>query len=558
MSSQTPTSTELPELSESDIEFILSNPEYQDGISAVSIADFFGDFKPDDCELFESGGPVVGLPAENVHGLNEAVESIGETNYATPLDGEQPGRSFVRTIAGRFKSGTSFDPSRFDTRTRVIHSLHRCHQETNYGERLSNILFNRPKDDRRSFGGIWAARHNNHIHVVHGCNYASKQCRCLKISDIFGKAFKSKHSNGYAPGDKAELWDHLDSGYGHRQWIVMQNACGNTPIYGGSDFILDQWGEGEQDTHCAGFDDTGPVSGTKRMGDVEGGPEPKKSKTDQVEKPKYIFAIETEIFKQWTKNINKLRTPEILEKYGKQLIFFEKSLDQQFKSLVSITEAKVQNMLLIDIWNTLWDKNPTFGLHSMQSRDQSFEALKIWYTQQSDNKPKELVNWFHQWFDRLTGKKNTILLQGPPNCAKTWVANAWCALGLFVGKIKNHTKNSTFTFGDLGNCRIIFHNECKQPLNNDGGYLEKLKEIYEGQPAAVDVKYKTYAETPYAPVIATCNSYPVENSNEVPAFEERWRKINCRVIPELKDYCHSPCNPMAVFDLVIWAQQLVE
>lgn len=200
------------------------------------------------------------------------------------------------------------------------------------------------------------------------------------------------------------------------------------------------------------------------------------------------------------------------------------------------------------------DPNANFGYTRMATLDDSFNGLKFFF-EQFDNEFSNMIMMFKRWFNHELGKKNTICLIGPPSCGKTWVANAFGKLGLFMGTIGAWNRNDNrFAFNNCVNARIVVHDECKQPLV-DIGYLEKLKEIYAGAEGSVDRKFANDARASGCPVIATCNVFPVQSVEQRAAFAERINYVYCNPVPEMKELCSFPCNPLALVSLIKMVEQ---
>ena len=423
----------------------------------------------------------------------------------------------------------------------------------------------------RSVRGIWAARHNNHIHVQHGCPYTTGRCKCTVITRAFGKP-KPKCQLDTEPvlctsDVKCGMWEHLDEGPGYRKWLFMQNDrgesydfCGDISIPAGQQ----PNGRTEKGTRLEKFSpccdiqtDRGIVRGRlpgEEIDDAADEPVPKKAKPSLYETASAANTLAT---MEWTTSIPAILGHRLMHKDGHTFncVAYRKKVADMLSAMLDVEYQKMQNMTLEDIREMIGD-NPCFGLNRMQTREKSFEALLLWFLQQNNGCPlqtAEMILMFRDWFDKKLGKKNTIMLIGPPSCAKTWLANAFASLGRWRGSILPWNKNgSQFIWQETIKARIVVHDECRQPIT-DVGYLEILKQIYGGTQAQVDKKFECSTLSSGCPVIATCNEYPISNLSEEAAFKTRWNLINVKMVDELKDLTSLPCNPMAIFDIIDWA-----
>ena len=206
------------------------------------------------------------------------------------------------------------------------------------------------------------------------------------------------------------------------------------------------------------------------------------------------------------------------------------------------------------------DKNVVAFGEGYMSRNDSYFLLKgLFLHQRNGNHAKaaELVMMFRKWFDRELGKKNTIILVGEPSCGKTLIAKAFMRLACFWGKITEWSKGNQFIFSGCTTGRIILHDECIQPIE-DMAYLETLKKIYAGECTPINVKYASGQLSCGAPVIGTCNVYPIRNHDKDlrDAMNERITFLDWFGKDFLKGRVYGEVNPRALFDIVDWAEEI--
>lgn len=130
--------------------------------------------------------------------------------------------------------------------------------------------------------------------------------------------------------------------------------------------------------------------------------------------------------------------------------------------------------------------------------------------------------------DKVDSKKNTLLIYGPPSCGKSYLINSLLKVIWNEGNIENATKGgSEFTFQEAYNKRATLWNECSF---NGVKNCDTAKQIWEGSPTAMQVKYKKGTILTRTPVFVTTNRIPWSMyPNEREAFMDRcfmftWRR----------------------------------
>lgn len=464
-------------------------------------------------------------------------------------------------------------PKLFGRGRQVVHQIFRLPNDG--GNRFRERLCGLGTAPNRSVAGVWAARHDNHIHVQHGCPWGGGRCKCSCIRTAFGDpkpgSMQSTEPVLYDDDNAIGMWEHLDEGPGFRKWLFVQNEVGQSfDFCGDFTFPAEQQPNGrtkkgtrlEGKSPCFSLQAsrTTPCQdcdGEQGQDEANGGQQPvpkKQRKTTIFDTASAALELSN---LEWTTSISTLLAHSILHKEGHTFNIITKraEVEKQLMAMLDVEFNKIRFMSIDDIRDVIGG-NPSFGLGKIQTREKSLLALKTWFMGQCDGclfKTSMMILHFRDWFDGLLGKKNTILLIGPPSCAKTWVSQGFQRLGRWCGGILPWNKNgSTFIWQETVNARVISHDECRQPIC-DVGYLETLKQVYAGTQVNVDKKFASASLSSGAPVIATCNFDPVQNSDERSAFDERWTVFNINVIPELKELCSLPCNPMAIFDLIDFA-----
>lgn len=157
--------------------------------------------------------------------------------------------------------------------------------------------------------------------------------------------------------------------------------------------------------------------------------------------------------------------------------------------------------------------------------------------------PKQFVKTCEMVMNRWKPKRNAILLYGEKNCGKTLLMQSICSSVIFYANITTMTGASSFEFADAVGARCILLNE---PNINDRT-VEMVKNVLEGCPATVDVKYQSGCVLDKTPVFITTNKNPICqtacNSIHEPALNARMIRFNMKSFPLLKD-CDAMLNPL--------------
>lgn len=126
-------------------------------------------------------------------------------------------------------------------------------------------------------------------------------------------------------------------------------------------------------------------------------------------------------------------------------------------------------------------------------------------------------------------KRNTFCIWGERNCGKTWFINSLGDLLWNVGSIEaNFNKTSTFPFEDLINKRMAILNE----FNCSPAKKDTCKELFEGQPTSVNVKYQKPQKIHRTPIFITTNNNWLLNFDKVDSDAFRARCFFYRWQPQ--------------------------
>ena len=161
-----------------------------------------------------------------------------------------------------------------------------------------------------------------------------------------------------------------------------------------------------------------------------------------------------------------LQTPDIMHNQDVQnvLTFNMDRVLKYMDNFFRLEASSAKYLKFKDICDQLEDNSVAFTGDGWMNRDDSFAVLKDLMQFQHETNWKLMFLTMIKWFDHdmEPKKKNTWLITGPPDCAKTWFATAWKGLARFTGKILNYTKGGQFCFGGADKGRLILHDECIQ------------------------------------------------------------------------------------------------
>ena len=244
--------------------------------------------------------------------------------------------------------------------------------------------------------------------------------------------------------------------------------------------------------------------------------------------------------------------PIVYDLYGTELVIIKDKVEAKLKAHEELWCG--QGMRTFN-WNyirkILATEDPSFGASDLMSREHSLEVLKFIFKSNFGSTAKERVEFMKQWFDKNTGKRNTILIIGAASSGKTLLATALQRLALFVGNILNYDRNNHFSFMGATNNRLIVHDEVAWPLQAPE-YISRLKEVYGGKRTYVPCKHKADQLTSGAPVIAMANSSTWHHipGPDKDAFHKRIEEWEFNYVIPDKLMLAPSLHPCALFDLV--------
>lgn len=144
----------------------------------------------------------------------------------------------------------------------------------------------------------------------------------------------------------------------------------------------------------------------------------------------------------------------------------------------------------------------------------------------------------YKWGNKETGKRNTILLRGPPNTGKTLVTSAIAKASPFYGMVNKNNEN--FPFNDCTSAMVIWWEEGDMTSK----HVQDAKCLMGGTEVKIDKKSRGQKPVPHTPLMMTTNGEPwvVTGGNTCTrehegALRSRWIRF------EFHKLWHEPCYP---------------
>lgn len=171
--------------------------------------------------------------------------------------------------------------------------------------------------------------------------------------------------------------------------------------------------------------------------------------------------------------------------------------------------------------------------------------------------PGLVAGLFYRWASGMMGKRNTILMYGPPTTGKTVIASAIChAVDPFYGNV--NWNNENFPFNDCVDKLLIWWEEGRITAKN----VEAAKCILGGVSCRVDRKGKESVEISSTPVLITSNldmtavyEGNVVNYNHKGALEDR---MTCLLLKCRLETSFGRVTEEEVFDWFDYGKAVVE
>lgn len=185
----------------------------------------------------------------------------------------------------------------------------------------------------------------------------------------------------------------------------------------------------------------------------------------------------------------------------------------KYKFQDRLAEA-LENYKLIAQQKSYLELLDTVNMRSLEMKNGKYERLfdsvahiKEFFNHNGIDKAEAIKDIF-QWADKELSKKNTIVVQGPPNCGKSLIINS-IVTGMHNVCRANRFDNtgSQFSLQEGATARVWFMDE----VHLQDKFWSTLLILWAGQPVDTDVKNRGHVDIPRVPVIMAFNDHPINN-----------------------------------------------
>lgn len=436
---------------------------------------------------------------------------------------------------------SSIHPNTVETRQRLTNYFTACHEGVGRPSNCTSVI---------------AAIHDDHIHVVHGCN-AARRCQCFARIPQYARKRLNTFAFQSSITYRQNMRDYLVSGPGKRHVFLWSNRLGWSQLMcrdppqnmGFHDELM------EDGINIYGAPRSSWNTDVLRC--VSGGSEQGNQLEDQGSLPadakewKPIPWLEEQLRSEWASSIQPiLSSPVLNAAHMSRITYGMKRIQDHFKHWRITENSRTLDWCMDDILEEFGDRLPSFGVASkrMASVEDSMHALKDFlFTHFTDNWKQTFLD-ICNIFDRRSGKQNSLCFVGPVSCGKTWFMNGFGRLARFVGTPKNFIRGDRFSWNDCQNSRLLRFDECTIPIDAMT-WIEKFKEICGGQETEVDTKFGTNYVLYPTPVFISSNR-PIFQNNQSIMHEfvpSRMLYLNLYPWPQASEMTgHKELNPVAL------------
>lgn len=173
----------------------------------------------------------------------------------------------------------------------------------------------------------------------------------------------------------------------------------------------------------------------------------------------------------------------------------------------------------------------------------SISYMEDFLKYQLRDKFESFIIYLYLFLNRKTGKKNTMILWGPPNCGKSWFISCIKALMINCSSPSIMTANNNFCLSSAPDSNLLVCDE----LNYDRTtFTETLKLLTAGEDTEVSKKYREEVTVLRTPVIIMSNDQNVIPPGAI--FDARCIKLRWGAVK--KEYMCKLLHPFAFLDLI--------
>lgn len=241
-------------------------------------------------------------------------------------------------------------------------------------------------------------------------------------------------------------------------------------------------------------------------------------------------------------SVNEFEERSLDEPKFRQVVF-RQNYENLVRKALEIAKGKVRNMSFMELSKmAYYNREKHVKYHQCLSAEESYH----WFLSILAYNGFDKIEFIHDVFkfmDKMETKKNTLMFLGPPNAGKTLVAESIAIGAIYYANIQRFAKGQQFPFAEAVGTRCCMLNEPR--ITDD--LVETLKNIAEGCPCHVEVKYKSGQILQRTPLLVATNhplSMYVQNGKELAerAFNARCITYRFKNMDELRN-CKGKLNP---------------
>lgn len=398
---------------------------------------------------------------------------------------------------------------------------------------------------------------NDHVHIIHDCNYAANCCR-----DTFRRDLLPEGSFGPARTENKPIWQFTKPDWYDvfNYFFLRKRGTREIWVNGKSwqkpsaDQLvrwtekLGSWGSlvRQSDLRDA---DVGERPGDKRSRREAPGTsidEVYGKKTYSAGKFSYIKS-ETKalLLKYYVSPVQAIRT---IEEFANNNLLSDPKNKDYVQAAFDDFGRQINTYTLREFYQLFSDPNssPLFMQMDYGDIEQSTEWLDELLKYQFDNDLHQIMEFLTNLvdiIDKKIPKCNTLVIKSPPSAGKNFFFDAVLAILQNYGQLGQANKQNNFAFQEAPNKRILVWNE----PNYEAALTDTIKMMLGGDPYTVRVKHNMDTHVTRTPVLVLTNS--IVGFMVDLAFADRIIKYEWKAAPFLKDIDKKP-YPVSFFNLL--------
>lgn len=452
-------------------------------------------------------------------------------------------------------------------RTRILHDIislrgHRTRDQTaeeiaQRGDELCRTILAKIHPQKTPVGyhgaiffvGKHYQENNEHLHIVHDCNYSNSACKCAIMA---GLPVKRRNKRPVFRQDTTyDFW------YNKLLYIVLSTRgnChfffasldGNRRIYNVSqaDYVRYEQSkgrhpEGEDPGQCNSLpcEDSGDVINGESEFSVT--PTLTTSSRDVRQRNSKPSRVPTNYETKQIFNFlrNHYITPPIncclVDKWFTSDLINITPLNKNFMEAINTFHRYIWNKGPVEIYNLYKDtdiyfsctSSKLYGYHKLPESVDILMSFLMFQFQEEKDVVIPFLDTLYKHLHRNNGKMNTIWFKGPPNCGKSWFMRSLESLCLSVGKTSILNRNNSFPFSSCINTNLIIMDELNYEPER---YTDTLKLLFGGDPISVSVKYENDRLLLKTPIILASNGDCIPNVDFFMCRVQKYEWEECKL-----------------------------